>query len=107
MISIEDFGKIDLRVGTVVSAEPVPGANKILKLAIDIGGRIITTASGIARHYTPDELVGRRVVVVANLQPAVIRGVESQGMILAALAEVDTLALVTVAEDIPNGAMVR
>ncbi|HEX9017184.1 MAG TPA: methionine--tRNA ligase subunit beta [Chloroflexota bacterium] len=107
MISIEDFARIELRVGTVLTAEPVPGATKILKLTIDIGDRQITTASGIAQHYTPEELVGRRVVVVANLQPATIRGIESQGMILAASHEGHKIVLVAPAEDIPNGAKVR
>jgi methionyl-tRNA synthetase len=107
MVSIEDFAKIDLRVGTVVSAERVPGATKILKLTIDIGERQITTASGIAQHYQPEELVGRRVVVVANLQPAVIRGIESQGMILAASQEGGKTVLVAPAEGIPNGSKVK
>ncbi len=107
MISIEDFAKIELRVGTIVAAEHVPGATKILKLTIDIGDRQITTASGIAQHYEPEGLAGRRVVVVANLQPAVIRGIESQGMILAASQEGGKVVLVGPAEDIPNGAKVR
>jgi methionyl-tRNA synthetase len=107
MISIEDFSKIELRVGTVVSAEPISGATKVLKLELDIGDRRITTAAGIAEHYTPEELIGRRVVVVANLQPVTIRGVESQGMLLAAPREGHKTVLVTVAEDVPNGARVR
>src|SRR5512146_1109483 len=106
MISIEDFARIELRVGTIISAEAVPGATKILRLTIDIGERQITTASGIALHYKPETLVGRRVVVVANLQPATIRGIESQGMILAA-SDGDKIVLVAPAEDIPNGAKVR
>jgi len=107
VISIEDFAKVDLRVGTVVSAEPIPGASKLLKLEIDIGESKLVTTSGIAQHYKPEEMVGRRVVVVANLQPAVIRGIESQTMILAASAEGQRLALVTVTEDIPNGSKIR
>ncbi len=107
MISIDDFAKIELRVGTILTAERVPGATKILKLNIDIGERQITTASGIAQHYQPEELVGRRVVVVANLEPATIRGIESQGMILAASQEGHKIVLVAPAEDIPNGAKVR
>jgi methionyl-tRNA synthetase len=107
MISIEEFARIELRVGTVVSAEPITGARKLLKLELDIGDRKITTAAGIAEHYGPEELIGRRVVVVANLQPATIRGVESQGMLLAASQEGHKTVLVTVAEDIPNGARVK
>ena len=107
MISIEDFAKIDLRVGTVVTAEPIPGATKIMKLEIDIGDRKVTTTAGIAQHYKPEEMLGRRVVVVANLQPAVIRGIESQAMILAASMEGYKTVPVTVAEEIPNGAKVK
>jgi methionyl-tRNA synthetase len=107
MISIEDFARIELRVGTVVSAEPIAGATKVLKLELDIGDRKITTAAGIAAHYSPEDLIGRRVVVVANLQPVTIRGIESEGMLLAASQEGHRTVLVTVAEDIPNGARVK
>ncbi len=107
MISIEDFAKIDLRVGTIVAAQRVAGATKILKLTIDIGDRQVTTASGIAQYYQPEELVGRRVVVVANLQPATIRGIESQAMILAASQEGSGVVLVAPAEEISNGAKVK
>lgn len=107
MISIEDFAKIDLRAGTVVSAEPIPGATKIIKLEIDIGDRRVITTAGIAQYYKPEEMLGRKVVVVANLQPAMIRGIESQAMILAASMEGHKTVLVTVAEEIPNGARVK
>ncbi len=107
MISIEDFAKIELRVGTVVSAEPIPKANKLIKLEIDIGERKVVTTAGIRQWYTPEEMVGRRVVVVANLQPRMVMGIESQAMILAASAEGHKTVLVTVAEDIPNGAKVK
>ncbi len=107
MISIEDFAKIELRVGTVVTAEPIPGATRIMKLEIDIGDRKVTTTAGIAQHYKPEEMLGRKVVVVANLQPATIRGIESQAMILAASMEGHKTVLVTVAEEIPNGARVK
>jgi methionyl-tRNA synthetase len=107
MITIDDFAKIELRVGTVVSAEPIPGATKIMKLEIDIGDRKVVTTAGIAQHYSPEEMMGRRVVVVANLEPRIVRGIESQAMILAASAERHKTVLVTVAEDIPNGARVK
>jgi len=107
MITIDDFAKIDLRVGTVVSAEPIPGASRVMKLEIDIGDRKVVTTAGIAQHYRPEEMVGRRVVVVANLQPRVVRGIESQAMILAASMEGHKTVLVTVAEEIPNGAKVK
>ncbi len=107
MISIDEFARMDLRVGTIVAAERVPGATRILKLTIDIGERQITTASGIAGYYQPEDLPGRKVVVVANLQPATIRGIESQGMILAASQEGGKVVLVAPAEDVPNGTKVR
>ncbi len=107
MITIDDFAKIELRVGTVVSAEPIKGATKIMKLEIDIGDRKVVTTAGIAQHYSPEEMVGRRVVVVANLEPRIVRGIESQAMILAASAEGHKTVLVTVAEEIPNGAKVK
>ena len=107
MISIEDFAKVELRVGTVASAEPIPGATRVMKLEIDLGDRKVVTTAGIAQHYKPEEMVGRRVVVVANLQPVTIRGIESQAMILAASMEGHKTVLVTVAEDIPNGAKVK
>jgi len=107
MITIDDFAKIDLRVGTVVSAEPIPGASRVMKLEIDIGDRKVVTTAGIAQHYRPEEMLGRRVVVVANLQPRVVRGIESQAMILAASMEGHKTVLVTVAEEIPNGAKVK
>lgn len=107
MISIEDFAKVELRVGTVASAEPIPGAIRVMKLEIDLGDRKVVTTAGIAQHYKPEEMLGRRVVVVANLQPVTIRGIESQAMILAASMEGHKTVLVTVAEDIPNGAQVK
>jgi methionyl-tRNA synthetase len=82
-IGIDDFGKIDLRVATVVNAEPVPKAKKLLKLDIDLGERR-TIVAGIAEHYTPESLIGRQIIVVANLKPAKLMGILSQGMLLAA-----------------------
>jgi methionyl-tRNA synthetase len=85
-IGIEDFTRIDLRVATVVNAEAVPKAKKLLKLEIDLGERR-TIVAGIAEHYAPDSLIGRQVIVVANLRPAKLMGILSQGMLLAAGAE--------------------
>ena len=82
-IDIDDFRKVDLRVATVLRAEPVPKAKKLLKLEIDMGERR-TIVAGIAEHYTPESLAGRQVIVVANLKPAKLMGVVSQGMLLAA-----------------------
>src|SRR5262249_50227103 len=84
-IDIETFGQVDLRVGKVLAAERVPKADKLLKLTIDLGeGTPRTVVSGIAEAYAPEALVGQRVVVVANLKPRKLRGIESRGMVLAA-----------------------
>lgn len=83
-IEIQDFQKLDLRVGTILQAEKLPKSKKLLKLIVDIGIEKRTIVSGISHHYTPEELVGKKVIVVANLKPALVMGVESQGMILAA-----------------------
>ncbi|MBI3659406.1 methionine--tRNA ligase subunit beta [Candidatus Acetothermia bacterium] len=87
MITIENFQQIELRVATILSAERIEGADRILKLQIDLGTEQRQLVAGIARVYSPDELIGKQIVVVVNLQPAVIRGVESQGMLLAASCE--------------------
>ena len=105
-ISLDDFAKLDLRVAQVVAAEPVPKADKLLKLTLDVGGEPRTVVSGIAPAYSPGEIVGRTVIYLANLKPAKIRGVLSQGMILAA-GEAEVLALSTVDRDVPRGTRVR
>jgi methionyl-tRNA synthetase len=84
VISIDDFRKIELRVATIKSAEPHPNADKLLVLQIDLGGEARQICAGIRNHYTPEELVGRQIVVVANLETAKLRGLDSQGMLLAA-----------------------
>jgi len=105
MITIDQFKEIDLRVATVAAAEPVPGTDKLLRLQIDLGEERRQLVAGIAQQYRPEELIGRQIVVVTNLKPAVIRGVESQGMLLAAVWGED-LSLVTVDKEVPNGARV-
>ena len=87
MITYDDFKKLELKVAKVLSAEPVPGATKLLKLMIDLGTEQRQIVAGIALAYKPEELVGKSIVVVANLAPAVIRGVESNGMLLAATGD--------------------
>lgn len=82
-ITIDDFKRVELRVGLVKAAEKVPGADKLLKLEVDIGTETRTLVAGIAKSYTPEELVGKSVVVVVNLKPAKLRGIESRGMLLA------------------------
>ncbi len=83
-IQYDDFGKLDLKVGTIIAAEKVAKADKLLKLEIDLGYEKRTIVSGIALHFKPEEIVGKQVVVVANLAPRKMRGIESNGMILMA-----------------------
>jgi methionyl-tRNA synthetase len=83
-VSFEEFQKLDLRVGRIVTAEPVPKANKLLKLTVDVGQEQRTVVAGIAQNYSPEALVGKSIILVANLAPRTLRGVESQGMVLAA-----------------------
>jgi methionyl-tRNA synthetase len=107
-ITIDDFTKINFRVGVVKSAEKVAGADKLLKVMVDLGDEVRQIVAGIATAYTPEELAGRKVVVVTNLAPRKLRGVESNGMILAASAGPDGKpVLCTFAEDIPAGAKVK
>ncbi len=81
-ITYEDFAKLDMRVGTIIEAEKMPKANKLLVLKVDTGVDVRTIVSGIAESFTPEEVVGKRVTVLVNLAPRALRGVESQGMIL-------------------------
>jgi len=104
-IKIDEFGKIELRVAEVVAAEPLPKSKKLLKLTVSLGEEQRTLVAGIAEHYTPAELVGKKVVVVANLEPAKLMGVESNGMVLAA-SSAGTLAVLTPDRDLPPGSRV-
>lgn len=106
MITIEQFQQVELRVATVTAAAPHPNADRLLVLTVDLGGEQRQIVAGIRAHYDPASLVGTQVVVVANLAPATLRGVESQGMLLAASAG-DTLAVVRPAAPLPAGAVVR
>lgn len=108
-VDIADFAKINLRVATIEGAEAVPKSKKLYKLQLDLGDlgkRQIV--SGIALHYTPEQLVGKQIVVIANLKPATLMGVQSQGMLLAASTNDDgTLALLTPDKPIVSGSRVR
>jgi methionyl-tRNA synthetase len=104
-IGIEEFAKIDLRVATIVKADAVPKAKKLLKLEVDIGERR-TIVAGIAEHFTPAQLVGRKVVVVANLKPAKLMGIVSQGMLLAATGQ-GNCALATVEGQVEPGTRLK
>ncbi|MBM3238314.1 methionine--tRNA ligase [Candidatus Poribacteria bacterium] len=107
LITMDDFRKVDLRVAEVLSAEKVEGADKLLKLQVDVGhNEKRQIIAGIAEHYAPDDLVGKKIILVANLQPAKIRGIDSYGMLLAAVSKND-VAVVTLDKDAPLGARVR
>jgi methionyl-tRNA synthetase len=107
-ISIDDFSKVDLRVALVLTAEPVKGANKLLHLTIDVGeAQPRTLVAGIAEAYRPEQLVGRKVVIVANLEPRKLRGIESNGMIVAASVEGGKPVLAGFLEDVPVGARLK
>ncbi len=105
-ISIDDFFKVDLRVATVISCEKMPKADKLLKLQLDLGYEKRQVVSGIAKHYEPNELIGKKVIVVANLKPVKLRGELSEGMILAGEKD-GFLTLATVDEKLENGAQVK
>ncbi|HSJ39378.1 MAG TPA: methionine--tRNA ligase [Planococcus sp. (in: firmicutes)] len=105
-ITIDDFTKVDLRAATVIACEPVPKTSKLLKLQLDMGYEQRQVVSGIAEHYKPEELVGKKVVVVANLKPVKLRGELSQGMILAGEKD-GLLTLASIAEGLPNGAKIK
>lgn len=107
LISIDDFAKVDFRVAEVIKAEKHPKADKLLVLTLNVGDHTRQVVSGIARDYTPESLVGKKLVLVANLKPAVLRGVESQGMILAGENAEGRIVVVTPEQDLPPGAKVR
>ncbi len=107
-ITIDDFEKIDLRVVKVLACEPIKGAKKLLKLKVDLAGEERQVVSGIAQYYKPEDLVGKYVVLVANLKPVALRGELSQGMILAASTDDDSkLFTVSIPGDLPTGSQVR
>lgn len=106
-LTIDDFKRIDLRVGTIVTASPHPHADRLLVLEVDLGTERRQLVAGIRAHYVPEELVGKQVVVVANLAPATLRGVESQGMVLAATDGEGHLSLVAPQRPIAAGSTVR
>jgi len=105
-ISIEDFAKVDLRVAQVLAAKRVEGTDKLMELKVQVGAEERTIVAGIAKHYTAEELVGKKIIIVANLKPAKLRGITSQGMLLAASTG-DQLAVLTLDRDIPTGAKVK
>jgi methionyl-tRNA synthetase len=106
-ITIDEFRRVELRVATITSAAPHPNADRLVVLAVDLGGEQRQLVAGIRADYAPEQLVGKQIVVVANLAPATLRGVESQGMLLAASDPAGRLAIVGPERPIDNGAVVR
>ncbi|SHK51447.1 methionine--tRNA ligase [Tepidibacter formicigenes] len=106
-ITIDEFDKVELRVGKILKAEKHPKADKLLVFKVEIGSEERQIVSGIAKHFNPDDLVGKQVAVVCNLKPVKLRGVESQGMILSAATDDDSLLVLPTIEGIPSGSEIR
>jgi methionyl-tRNA synthetase len=106
-ISIDDFAKVEMRVGEVKTAERVAGTDKLMRLTVDIGTEVRQVVAGIAKSYEPEQVVGRKVVIVANLEPRKLRGVESNGMVVAATRPDGSPVLCTFVEDVPVGARLK
>ncbi len=108
MIKLQDFKQNELRIAQILSAEPIQGASRLLRIQVDLGTEKRVLVAGLAPYYTSDQLIGMKVVVLTNLEPATIRGVESQGMMLGAGCSTGTdVALLTVNKDVPNGTRVE
>jgi methionyl-tRNA synthetase len=104
-ISIEDFNKLEMRIAKVVKAERIPNTKKLLKLEVDIAGKLRTLVAGVAGHYTPEELIEKHVVVLVNIEPTKLVGVTSEGMVLAAIDD-DKISLLTVDKPVKHGSKV-
>ena len=104
-ITFEEFKKVDLRIGKILEVEDHPNADKLYILTVDIGQEKRKMVAGIKKWYSKEELIGKEVVIVSNLEPKVIRGVESKGMILASLVD-DTLGIITVDKELPPGSKI-
>ena len=102
MIKFEDFKKLDLRVGKIVEAERVEGSEKLIKLKVNIGGEERQLVAGIGKNYSPEDLIEKEIIVVANLEPKVLFGIESQGMLLAA-EDGDTISLLMPDKEVKPG----
>jgi methionyl-tRNA synthetase len=106
-INFDDFSKMDIRVGTILEAEKVPKADKLLKLLVDTGIDKRTVVSGIAEHFNPENLIGQQVSILINLEPRKLKGIESQGMILMAENELGKLVFVAPNTATNNGAIIK
>lgn len=108
MITVEQFRGVDLRIGTIAAAEPMPGSDRLLRVRVDLGGESRQVVAGIGGSYRPRDLVGLQVVLIANMTPATIRGVRSEGMLLGVGCDgAGDIALLTVNGPVANGARVE
>jgi len=107
MINYDDFKKVELKVGKILEAEDVPGAEKLLKLRVDIGGETRQLVAGIKKQYAATDLIGRLVAVVSNLESRMVMGVESQGMVLAASDDSSGPVLLRLDKDIKPGSVIK
>jgi tRNA-binding protein len=105
LVGIEDFLKLDIRLAKILSAERVEGSEKLIKLRVSLGDEERTLVAGIAKHYTPEALIGKSILILANLKPRKIMGIESQGMVLA-LSDGEGLSLIVPDRDLKEGAKV-
>ena len=105
-ISIDDFARVQLRVGQIVEAENVKGSRKLIKLMVDLGSETRQVVAGIAEAYEPEAIINKKIVLVSNLKPAKLMGIESNGMIVAATADGKPV-LATFTEDVPNGVLLK
>ena len=105
-VTYDDFAKLEFRIGKILHAEEVPKSSKLLRFTVQLGSETRTIMSGIKKHYKPEDLVGKRVMIVANLAPRKIAGVESQGMIVAAEDDDGNIALMTPMSKMPSGSII-
>ena len=105
-ITLDEFKKAELKVATVLSAENIEGSEKLLKLQVDLGEEKRQILSGIAKYYKPEDLVGKQIVVITNLEPRMMMGLESQGMVLAA-GDSETISLLIPDKEIPGGSLIK
>ena len=106
-VPFADWQKIDFRVGKILSVENHPNADKLYVLRVDLGSETRTVVAGLRKHYTPEELVGKLVVVFANIEPVLLRGVKSEGMILAAVDGEENVVVLSPEKDVAVGSKVR
>ena len=106
-ITFEDFQKVELKIARITAAEEIPGADKLLKLQIDLGGELRQIVAGIKKAYLPGDLIGKEIAVVVNLEPRAVRGVDSNGMLLAASDETGNPILLRPDKDVPLGTRIK